>query len=138
MTRPREVKKLRSRYLLVVSLCAALPKTPGGSNRKRIDSICQYVQDNYVSDLSLSVIAKEHRISPSYLSLLFAQETGKKFSDYLTECRIRKAMEILKHTDKRVCEIATEVGYKDPYYFSNRFKKFTGLWPTEYRERVGK
>lgn len=56
----------------------------------------------------------------------------------MTNCLISKAKEILKHTDKRIYEVAMEVGFKDPYYFSNRFKQVTGNSPSEYRERVVK
>lgn len=121
---------------LLGQACASIAEDRGCFNRKRIETICKYVQENFVSDVSLAAIAKQHRISPSYLSLLFVKETGKKFSDYLTDCRINRAKEILKHTDKRICEVAMEVGYRDPYYFSNRFKKVTGVCPSEYREHV--
>jgi len=116
----------------------AIASSRGCFNRKRIDSICRYVQENYILELSLASIAKQHRISPSYLSLLFAKETGKTFTDYVTDCRINRAKEILKHTDKRICEVASEVGYRDPYYFSNRFKKITGMCPSQYRELVAR
>ncbi|HBG00961.1 MAG TPA: hypothetical protein DDW87_05245 [Firmicutes bacterium] len=110
----------------------------GNTNQTKIETICRYMQENYVSEISLSAIAKRYRMSPSYLSALFAKSMGQTFTDYLTECRISKAKEILKHTDKRIYEVAMEVGYRDPYYFSNRFKQITGSSPSEYRERVAR
>ena len=103
-------------------------------NQQKIEGIRCYVEEHYASELSLTDLAKEHQLSPSYLSQLFAEQTGKKFIDYLTDCRIGKAKELLKHTELRIYEIAAAVGYKDPYYFSNCFKKITGLTPSEYRE----
>ena len=110
----------------------------GNTNQTKIETICRYMQENYVSEISLSAIAKRYCMSPSYLSALFAKSMGQTFTDYLTDCRISKAKEILKHTDKRIYEVAMEVGFKDPYYFSNRFKQITGSSPSEYRERVAR
>lgn len=107
-------------------------------NQQKIDRIRHYLEEHYASDITLSALAKEHRISPSYLSLLFTEWTGKKFTDYLTDCRIDKAKELLKHSEMRIYEIAAAVGYKDPYYFSNCFKKITGQTPSEYREGLEK
>lgn len=107
-------------------------------NRQRVDQIRVYLEENYASDISLSAIAEKHKISPGYLSLLFSERTGKNFIDYLTGCRINKAKELLKHTEMRVYEIANAVGYNDPYYFSNCFKKITGKTPSEYRESLEK
>lgn len=107
-------------------------------NRQKVDQIRVYLEKNYASDISLSSMAEKYKISPGYLSLLFSERTGKNFIDYLTGCRINKAKELLKHTEMRIYEIANAVGYNDPFYFSNCFKKITGKNPSEYRESLGK
>lgn len=106
-------------------------------NQQRVDEIRLYLETNYAEEISLSAMAEKYKISPGYLSLLFTERTGKNFSDYLTECRIRKAKELLKHTEMRIYEIANAVGYNDPYYFSSCFKKITNKTPSEYRENLG-
>ena len=103
------------------------------ANQVLVDEIRRYLEENYATEITLSALAEKYKISPGYLSLLFAERTGKKFTDYLTDCRISKAKELLKHTELRIYEIATAVGYNDPYYFSNCFKKLTNLTPSEYR-----
>jgi two-component system response regulator YesN len=92
------------------------------------------LDENFAEDITLSAMANRYNISPSYLSLLFAEKTGKNFIDYLTERRIKKAKELLKHTDLKIYEISNAVGYKDSFYFSNCFKKIAGVSPSEYRE----
>jgi AraC-like DNA-binding protein len=84
-------------------------------------------------DTSLHSVASNVGISPNHLSTVFAQETGERFIDYLTRCRIEKAKELLKGTAKRSLDIAEETGFSDPHYFSFIFKKATGLTPREYR-----
>jgi len=92
--------------------------------------------DRKFSDASVSLdrVAKEVNISPNYLSAIFSQEVGQTLTEYITIKRIDEAKRLLRHTDKLLSEIASEVGYKDPRYFSFVFKKITGLTPSDYRK----
>ena len=74
-------------------------------------------------------------VSANHFSAMFSQEMGQTFIEYLTQLRMTKAKELLCCTDKRSGEIALEVGYKDPHYFSFLFKKTQGCTPSEYRSR---
>lgn len=105
-------------------------------NHQLVEEIRRYLDENFAADITLSAMANRYNISPSYLSLLFTERTGKNFIDYLTERRIKKAKELLKHTDLKIYEISNAVGYKDSFYFSNCFKKMTGMSPSEYRENT--
>jgi two-component system response regulator YesN len=64
---------------------------------------------------------------------VFSQETGRTFKEYLTEVRIAKARELLRNTALKSFEIADQIGYSDPHYFSYVFRKHTGVSPTEFR-----
>lgn len=98
-----------------------------------IDDIIDYIKTNVSNcELTLSVVASEFLVNPSYLSRIFKQEKGENFTKYLLKIRMEKAMEILKRTNMKAYQVAEEVGIKDPYYFSNCFKKFTGLSVNEY------
>lgn len=101
-----------------------------------IKSVKDYIIGHYNNDqLSLKVIAQHVKISPSHLSKVFSQETGQTLTEYLTQVRIGKAMELLKTTRRKSFEIAFDVGYNDPHYFSNLFKKITGMTTKEYRNQ---
>lgn len=94
-----------------------------------------YLHQHFDKDyLSLQEAAKHVRVSPSHLSKVFSQETGQTFMTYLTNTRIRKAKELLQATNHKSYEIAHQVGYNDAHYFSNLFKKVTGMTTTEYRK----
>ena len=68
-----------------------------------------------------------------YLSKRFAKETGMKFSKYLTDLRIQKAKYYMEQSTYNVQEIAELVGCgQNPQYFSQIFKKNTGLSPSQY------
>lgn len=105
-------------------------------NHQLVEEIRRYLDENFAQDITLSAMANQYKISPGYLSLLFTERTGKNFIDYLTERRIKKAKELLKHSDLKIYEISSAVGYNDSFYFSNCFKKVTGVSPSEYRERT--
>ena len=101
-----------------------------------VDEAVDFIKNNYGDDeLSLNQLASIVNVSPSHLSMIFSQEIGVTFIKYLTDYRLKRAKELLKCTNKRSSEVATEVGYKDPHYFSFIFKKTLGMTPTQYRGR---
>ncbi|WP_138493572.1 response regulator [Paenibacillus pinistramenti] len=100
-----------------------------------IERVRLYIRENYHDDqLSLHEIAKQIGVSSSHLSKVFSQETGQTMTEYLTAARIGRAKELLKTTRCKTFEIAYQVGYSDQHYFSNLFKKVTGMTPMEYRK----
>lgn len=92
-----------------------------------------YIQAHYSEDISLDIIAGYIKVSPTYLSRIFAQEQGKGVQEYLTDLRLQKAKQLLTQTNDKVYEIAVKVGYPDAVYFNKVFKKHTGKTPKEYR-----
>ncbi|AEI41980.1 response regulator [Paenibacillus mucilaginosus] len=99
-----------------------------------IRRVKDYMHANYgQSELSLQHIAEHVRMSPSYISSVFSSETGQTITEYLTGLRIGKAMELLRSTHAKSYEIAYQVGYQDSHYFSNLFKKSTGMTTREFR-----
>ncbi|MFW5827760.1 MAG: helix-turn-helix domain-containing protein, partial [Alkalispirochaeta sp.] len=85
--------------------------------------------------LSLTEVCAELSVSVSYFSQRFKTITGKTFVEYLTEVRIEHARELLRTGAGRGYEIAPQVGFRDPHYFSSTFKKVCGMTPTQYRAR---
>lgn len=106
---------------------------------KPVRQVMQYVNGHYNdSALSLGHIASDVLyLNQDYLGKLFKKECGVKFSDYLMSVRIEKARQIILHTDDlRVYEIAQQVGLGDnSAYFSNLFRKYTGMLPSEYKTK---
>ena len=99
-----------------------------------IDSALKYIDKNYMDEnISLDSVAVASNISANYLCALFSQKVGLSFVEYITKKRMAKARQLLKNTSKRSGEIALEIGYKDPRYFSFVFKKKHGCTPSQYR-----
>lgn len=94
----------------------------------------RYIDRNFSDpNISLNSVAEASNISANYLSALFSQKVGLSFVEYLTKKRMARARQLLRQTSKRSGEIAYEVGYKDPRYFSFVFKKTQGCTPSSYR-----
>lgn len=89
------------------------------------------------SELSMDQVCGELAISPSYLSQLFRRLKGTSFVRHLTSLRIERAKELLSSTNELIVEVAARCGYKDVYYFSHSFKKYTGVPPKKYRDERG-
>ncbi|MBR5762256.1 MAG: response regulator [Lachnospiraceae bacterium] len=103
-----------------------------------IGQIKRYIEDNYTdSKLNLTSVAQIFGFSASYLSRKFKQDTGKNFVEYLTECRMKRAME-LAASNMKMFSASTEVGIPDPNYFGRCFKKYTGQSYSDYASSVSK
>ena len=70
------------------------------------------------------------------MSTLFNKEMDMGFVRYLNSLRIERAKQLLHDMRLRVGEIASQVGFESPRYFTRVFKEFTGLSPAEYGRRV--
>ncbi len=75
-------------------------------------------------------------LSPSRLSHLFREQVGLTPLQYLEQQRLGRACQLLDFTALSITVVAAEVGFDNPFYFTLRFKRFTGLSPRDYRKRV--
>lgn len=97
-----------------------------------------YVIEHYNSELSIKEIADFVHLNPEYLTRLFKKETGVTLKDYIIECRITTAKDLLVNSSLSVSMIASEVGYHNFAYFANLFKKLEQVTPREYRNKYAK
>ncbi|HEU4324603.1 MAG TPA: substrate-binding domain-containing protein [Roseiflexaceae bacterium] len=93
-----------------------------------------YLHQNYAQRLTRQEIADAVGISSNYLSRIFHQEVGLSAWDCLNRFRILKAQELLRRSPASIAEVAAQVGFDDPAYFSRMFRKHTGLSPQAYRQ----
>ncbi|MFF2445618.1 response regulator [Neobacillus sp. NPDC058068] len=96
----------------------------------------QFIIAHSHKDITLDTVAAHVKLSPYYVSKLFKEQSGTNFIDFLTECRIKKAKQLMIDPDNSLKEITFEVGFHDPSYFSRVFKRSHGISPTEYRKKL--
>ena len=102
----------------------------------RIRNILQYIQNNFQQDISLETVADTFWIHKVYLAKIFKQETGKSVNEYIRNVRIEKAKELLLKEHIKINEIVTATGFNNPQSFYTIFKKYVGMAPGEYREKM--
>lgn len=96
----------------------------------------ELIQSHYIGGITIESAAEKLSLSAGYLSRIFKQETSYTFVDYLTRYRIQQAALLLQDDSVKIYEVADLVGYTDPRYFGQIFKRLTGYTPKEYREYV--
>lgn len=106
-------------------------------NQKQAVLALDYMGKNYKNiNISLHMVCSYLCVSTSYFSTFFKEATGETFIEALTRIRMERAQKLLETTNMKSCEVAMEVGYSDPHYFSSIFKKRQGMTPTEYSKQI--
>ncbi len=93
-----------------------------------------YIHANYQQNISLNDIAAAVNANPSYLSRTFKARTGTSIVDTITSFRMEKAKMLLSAGHLRIQDIAMQVGIENTTYFSQVFKKYTGMSPKDYQK----
>ena len=94
------------------------------------------VRDNYATNITLKSLSEKYYVNSAYLGQLFRKKYGQSFKDYLNNYRMERAAELLLRTDKKIIQIAEEVGYHDMDYFVNRFIQVKGCTPARFRRQM--
>ncbi len=95
-----------------------------------------YMNDHYNQNLTLDMVAEHVGLNAAYFSTLFKKEMGVNFSSYLINLKIDHAKLLLKNSNLSLINIAIELGFDNQSYFSNVFKKATGMTPKQYRQSI--
>lgn len=93
----------------------------------------RYIHANLVDPLTLGAVSREAGLSESHFCRMFKESTGLTLTDYINRCRVEMAKKELLRPEKRVSEIAFEVGYQSLSQFNRSFARITGSSPTVWR-----
>lgn len=105
------------------------------SDQAWMESIVNYVELHYYQPFTLQQLSQLCGMSVSSFTAKFKEATGLSLVDYKHTVQVRHAAELLQGTDKKVLDIALEVGFGDISFFNRIFRKHTGVTPREYRRR---
>ena len=98
-----------------------------------IMQIASYMEQNTNRELVLREMAEKCYMSPSKFKYTFRAVIGHSFSEHFFLLRMAKACDLLLHSNAYIGEIAQKVGYKNSGSFSEQFKRYSGVLPSEYR-----
>jgi AraC-like DNA-binding protein len=109
---------------------------PAGSayQERIVQEAIRYIRDHFSENISRNELAARLHCSAAHFSRVFTRTTGYAYRDFLLQCRIEKAKELLCHSHLQVAEVANAVGYEDPFQFSKVFRKRSGVSPRQFRD----
>lgn len=104
-------------------------------DEKLIEKVNKYTLENITdTEFGIEELSKAIGMSTVYLNKKISALTGKTSSEYVRSIRLRKAAQLLEKSDLTISEVAYEVGYNSPKYFSKYFKDEYNILPSEYRK----
>lgn len=103
------------------------------TDKTRINTVYDYIQKNYQTQISLADIASKLNMTEEYFSRYFSKTMKKPFFEFLNEYKINRACKLLIETDKQISEIGYAAGFESIPFFYRQFKKFKDCQPKTYR-----
>lgn len=133
-------RELTNNYALELFLLISRNMSEKNINQHKINEhvqkMIELINKNISSEHSIREYARLCNMSTCWFINCFKGYTGKTPQQYITDLRISKAKELLAYSSFNITEIASIVGYENPFYFSRIFKKVTAMSPREYKNRV--
>lgn len=121
----------------MLSRCYGKSPSPDGRALLRIGEAMSHLERNIHREVNLEELASIAHMSQRSFLRVFQSATGTSPLAWVIEQRINRACNLLRQTDRRITEIAFDVGFNDSNYFTRQFSKITGTSPREYRLRQG-
>ena len=100
-----------------------------------LDNVINYIEENICSKLTIEDIAAGVYISPAHLQRLFHITFGMTIAEYVRSRKMQKALELLYNTNRKVCDVAYDVGFEHESSFIRSFKREFGITPHEARKQ---
>ncbi len=110
----------------------------GDVDKTRINTVYDFIQQNYHRPITLAAIAAKLNMSEEYFSRYFSKTMKKPFFEFLNEYKINRACKLLIETDRQISEICYSSGFESIPFFYRQFKKFKDSSPKEYRRNFNK
>lgn len=129
---------------LVLQLCSILSRnyllysmnfeTKSHIRKENINYAIAYINMNFKNQINLESVAEQLSLNKSYLAREFKRFTGMTVTQYINNLRCSYAQRIMANNEGKVLmsELSTECGFDNVYYFSNVFKKYIGISPSQY------
>lgn len=100
---------------------------------KHVAKCIDYIYDHLHTRITVASLAACTGLNPSYLSRLFKKETGMTISEYIQSRKVETAKNMLAYSDFSTAQIASILAFSSQSYFTEVFRKRTGMTPLRYR-----
>lgn len=130
-------QNLLEAYRSILENCMShIQKQAERSERATFLKAKTYIEEHYSEELTLAVLANHVHVNPYYFSAFFKKYAGENFKSYVNSIRLKHAVTLLVSTNKKILEIALDVGFSDTRAFSSAFQKVYNETPNAYRNRI--
>jgi transcriptional regulator GlxA family with amidase domain len=102
----------------------------------RVGHVVALIHEQFAEPWSVDQLARAVNVSPSYLTRLFREHTGRSPASFVRELRLRRAYELIQTTFLSIKEVMAAVGWNDPSHFSRAFKRHFGVSPKGLRDAL--
>lgn len=135
---PNEKRKISLRFyeLLLNLYTEAQMDNPIKKNEQRCQDLILLLEKQQYLPFQSSLFEKEMGLSFKHLNEIFKSVTGQTLQKYHNKLRMENAVRLLQKTTLPISEISEILGFSEPFYFSNAFKKYHGESPSTYRKHV--
>ncbi len=119
---------------LLRKYCTTQPKLSshvGGLSQAKLQQVTMYIHEHLHQEVKLIELAAIAQISPHHFLRLFKRRMGVTPHQYILQCRIEKAKDLLQHSQLSIADIATRVGFCDQSHLTRCFKRMVGVTPRQ-------
>ena len=128
----------RKKLLSALSNTQEINILPTNQHDELINKITEYIDANFSkTELDINQIVNDVGINRVQLWKKFKSTTGKNITDYILEVRMKHAKKLLTSGNYRISEIAYDIGFSSPSYFTKCFTNFYGISPKDFLKKQG-
>jgi len=109
------------------------PQIRGGLPPRALRRVREFIETHLEQTISIQALAATAGLSMYHFARAFKQSEGMTPHDYLVQCRVRRARDLLADTDLPLSEIALAAGFADQSHCARRFREHVGVTPSSYR-----
>lgn len=102
----------------------------------KVEKVIQHMREHLTERLTLAELSDLVQLSTYYLTRAFKQATGYTVIEYFNKLKMDKAKELILDSDKKIKDVALELGFADEFYFSRVFKRTKGISPSEFYSNI--
>ena len=129
----KEGYQLKCQALFALVLHQLLYTEDSCKRNRHVETLKRYILEHYCEDLPMKKLADYVGLNPVYCGALFKKKEGRTIADFINQVRINKAADLLQTGEYNVGEVAERVGFRDICFFSNSFKRYTGIAPKKFK-----
>ena len=130
----KDIPSIRTSVEFIIPAIAAFSSKR--ENQDDVQRARDYILSNITQNISVKDVADYVHLSPEYFTKLFKKETGQNIKNYILQVKVDVAKDLLGNPAIPVSMVALELGYNNFSHFTQMFKKFENVTPSEYRKNL--